>query len=142
MIESIIFAFGGAFIRKIYKFFKEKQNIANAFDMERESLQEQFPNFETQPENPLWQSNTKLANIANFITMTTRTIITYCLLVLIFVSVYTVFKGGELTELQQQLFNILMTTVLPSLLGYYFIAVPWERMGGGLKSVVGKIIKK
>ena len=142
MMESIIFAFGGAFVRKIYKFFKEKQNIASGFDTEKESLQEQLPNLQVQPENPLWQSNSRLANLANFITMTTRTIITYCLFVLIFASAYTVFKGGNLTELQQQLFNILMTTVLPSLLGYWFIAVPWERMGGGLKSVVGKIIKK
>lgn len=142
MMETVLFAFGGALLRKIYKFFKQKQEFTRDFDYEKETLQQINSDIEIKPENHIWQSNTTLANIANFITYTTRTIISYCLLFLIFVAVYMIFKGGQLTEMQHQLFNILLTTVLPSLLGYWFIAVPWERMGSGVQNIIYKITKK
>jgi len=76
----------------------------------------------------LWNSNSLLANIANFIITTTRPVITYLLLLLVFIISIKIMENTEITENHLQMFDLILAE-FSAVMSYWFVRRSFEKRG-------------
>jgi hypothetical protein len=137
----------GGITGKIHKSLNNKKQLENELESEKNNIQisktvnedEQEPS--KAPE--LWESHSRIAELANFIVLTTRSIITYLFFwLLVFVIGFVVMRGDALTEYQVSIFNVILGNVLPSIIGYWFIRIPFGGMSNNIFNTIKQYIKK
>ena len=76
----------------------------------------------------LWNSNTALANVSNFIITTTRPIVTYLLLFLVFIVSIKIMKNAEISENHLQIFDLILAE-FSAVMSYWFVRRSFEKRG-------------
>jgi hypothetical protein len=74
----------------------------------------------------LWNSQSLWANIANFIIITTRPIVTYILLILVFVVTMKIMKGVEVSENHLIVFDLILAE-FAAVMSYWFVRRSFEK---------------
>ena len=74
----------------------------------------------------LWQNNSILADIANFIIITTRPIVTYILLILVCVISMKIMKYGEVLENHLVIFDLILAE-FSAVMSYWFVRRSFEK---------------
>lgn len=128
MLEAIISLIGGGIFGKLQQLLRNKtyietppQNISN----DQETPQEM-------PE--LMESNSTIGRLGNFIVITTKSFITMWIFVLLFYLIY-LDLNHKLDETLAYLFNTIITYILPSVIGYWFIRID------GISTIKNTLIK-
>ena len=76
----------------------------------------------------LWQDSSTLAHIANFIITTTRPIVTYLLLFLVFIVSIKIMKNAEISENHLQIFDLILAE-FSAVMSYWFVRRSFEKRG-------------
>ena len=147
MFETIMAIFAGGFLRKICKMFDKKSDIEEVINKgentptNQDNNPAEYQSNTTDSKTPeIWQSNSWWANLGNFIVITTRSFITYLFFwFMVFIVGYVILKKDSITEQELSIFNIILTYIIPSIIGYWFISIPF--MGGGINGIITKITK-
>jgi hypothetical protein len=74
----------------------------------------------------LWNDSSGFARFANFITVTTRPIVTYILLILVFVVTMKIIKGGEVSENHLIVFDLILAE-FSAVMSYWFVRRSFEK---------------
>lgn len=74
----------------------------------------------------VWQNQTIWGNFANFIIVTTRPIVTYILLILVFVVTMKIIKGGEVSENHLVVFDLILAE-FSAVMSYWFVRRSFEK---------------
>jgi hypothetical protein len=74
----------------------------------------------------MWNSQSYMAQFANFITVTTRPIVTYILLILVFVVTMKIIKGGEVLENHLIVFDLILSE-FSAVMSYWFVRRSFEK---------------
>ena len=74
----------------------------------------------------MWNSQSYMAQFANFITVTTRPIVTYILLILVFVVTMKIIKGGEVSENHLIVFDLILAE-FSAVMSYWFVRRSFEK---------------
>ena len=86
---------------------------------------EAFVNAVTQ-QTGIWQSDSKFAEVANFIIVTTRPIVTYILLILVFIVALKIIKNIEVTENHLMIFDLILAE-FSAVMSYWFVRRSFEK---------------
>lgn len=126
MLESIISLIFGGVLGKIRNFVTPKSTPDFSTLLNQSTEPNQMPQEADAPsaKPDVWQSSSPWANVANFIVMTTRSIIAYIfVLLMIFIVGYVIFAKDGVSEQEIAIFNIVLTNLIPSIIGYWFIKI-------------------
>jgi len=74
----------------------------------------------------VWNNQTIWGNFANFIICTTRPIVTYILLILVFVVTMKIMKGGEVLENHLIVFDLILAE-FSAVMSYWFVRRSFEK---------------
>lgn len=74
----------------------------------------------------LWNDSSGFAQFANFIIVTTRPIVTYILLILVFVVTMKIIKGGEVSENHLIVFDLILAE-FSAVMSYWFVRRSFEK---------------
>ena len=74
----------------------------------------------------LWQNNSNWGNFANFIVVTTRPIVTYILLVLVFIISNKIIKGADITDNHLIVFDLVLAE-FSAVMSYWFVRRSFEK---------------
>jgi hypothetical protein len=74
----------------------------------------------------LWNDSSGFAHFANFIIVTTRPIVTYILLILVFVVTMKITKGGEVSENHLVVFDLILAE-FSAVMSYWFVRRSFEK---------------
>ena len=74
----------------------------------------------------LWNDSSGFAHFANFIIITTRPIVTYILLILVFVITMKVMKDGEISENHLVVFDLILAE-FSAVMSYWFVRRSFEK---------------
>ena len=74
----------------------------------------------------LWNDSSGFAHFANFIIVTTRPIVTYILLVLVFVITMKIMKGGEVSQNHLIVFDLILAE-FSAVMSYWFVRRSFEK---------------
>ena len=76
----------------------------------------------------LWNSNTALANVSNFIIATTRPIVTYLLLFLVCGVTVAIVTDDAVNEIHLQIFDLILAE-FSAVMSYWFVRRSFEKRG-------------
>ena len=88
----------------------------------------------------MWNSQSYFAQFANFITATTRPIVTYILLALVFVVTMKIIKGGEVSENHLIVFDLILAE-FSAVMSYWFVRRSFEKRNAPQFSASKKKVK-
>jgi len=88
----------------------------------------------------MWNDSSGFAQFANFITATTRPIVTYILLILVFVVTMTIIKGGEVSENHLIVFDLILAE-FSAVMSYWFVRRSFEKRNAPQFSASKKKVK-
>jgi len=88
----------------------------------------------------LWQNNTNWGNFANFIVVTTRPIVTYILLILVFIISNKIIKGSDITENHLIVFDLVLAE-FSAVMSYWFVRRSFEKRNAPKFSASKKKVK-
>ena len=74
----------------------------------------------------VWQNQTIWGNFANFIICTTRPLVTYILLILVFVVTMKIMKGGEVSQNHLIVFDLILAE-FSAVMSYWFVRRSFEK---------------
>jgi|GEM_PF-5253536 len=74
----------------------------------------------------LWNDSSGFAHFANFIIVTTRPIVTYILLILVFVITMKIMKGGEVSQNHLIVFDLILAE-FSAVMSYWFVRRSFEK---------------
>lgn len=74
----------------------------------------------------VWNNQTIWGNFANFIICTTRPIVTYILLILVFVVTMSIIKGGEVSQNHLVVFDLILAE-FSAVMSYWFVRRSFEK---------------
>ncbi len=74
----------------------------------------------------IWNNQTIWGNVANFIICTTRPLVTYILLALVFVVTIKILKGGEVLENHLIVFDLILAE-FSAVMSYWFVRRSFEK---------------
>jgi len=74
----------------------------------------------------IWNDSSGFAHFANFIIVTTRPIVTYILLILVFVVTMKIIKGGEVSENHLIVFDLILAE-FSAVMSYWFVRRSFEK---------------
>ena len=74
----------------------------------------------------VWQNQTIWGNVANFIICTTRPLVTYILLALVFVVTIKILKGGDVLENHLIVFDLILAE-FSAVMSYWFVRRSFEK---------------
>ena len=74
----------------------------------------------------MWNNQSTWANFANFIICTTRPLVTYILLALVFVVTLKILKGGEVLENHLMVFDLILAE-FSAVMSYWFVRRSFEK---------------
>ena len=74
----------------------------------------------------IWQSDSTLSNISNFIIVTTRPIVTYILLTLVFILALKIIKNAEVSENHLMIFDLILAE-FSAVMSYWFVRRSFEK---------------
>ncbi len=74
----------------------------------------------------LWNDSSGFAHFANFIIVTTRPIVTYILLILVFVVTMKIIKGGEVSDNHLIVFDLILAE-FSAVMSYWFVRRSFEK---------------
>ena len=74
----------------------------------------------------VWNNQTIWGNVANFIICTTRPIVTYILLILVFVVTMSIIKGGEVSQNHLVVFDLILAE-FSAVMSYWFVRRSFEK---------------
>lgn len=86
---------------------------------------EAFANAVTQ-QTGIWQSDSKFAEVANFIIVTTRPIVTYILLILVFIVALKIIKNIEVPQNHLMIFDLILAE-FSAVMSYWFVRRSFEK---------------